>query len=192
MTAKLTRAQKGRFVALCWIAQIYKHIADPKPSYVADWDDLPDGNGDRRRHLRAHRTRHIEEQLTPRTWGDLRNRDPRASEAGGGLGPGRPEGFAVIDVTRRVRRPIAAFQDALTLLPAGHERRRAEIHLDWPAPISVFATASRHGGTPAASLRPLPCAGRPPGPAWSTVSQVRNSSSEARTYRWFPGGSGAC
>ncbi|MFF2145203.1 hypothetical protein [Kitasatospora sp. NPDC058190] len=41
-TAKLTREQKGRFVALCWIAQIHKHIPDPKPSYVADWDDLPD------------------------------------------------------------------------------------------------------------------------------------------------------
>ncbi|MFI6496655.1 hypothetical protein [Nonomuraea typhae] len=42
MTAKLTRAQKGRFVALCWITQIHKHIDDPKPSYVADWDDLPE------------------------------------------------------------------------------------------------------------------------------------------------------
>ncbi|MEU0481349.1 hypothetical protein ABZ260_19445 [Streptosporangium sp. NPDC006013] len=41
-TSKLTRAQKSRFVALCWIAQIYKHIEDPKPGYVADWDDLPD------------------------------------------------------------------------------------------------------------------------------------------------------
>lgn len=40
-TAKLSRAQKSRFVALCWIAQIYKHIPDPKPGYVADWDDLP-------------------------------------------------------------------------------------------------------------------------------------------------------
>ncbi|MGW3044225.1 hypothetical protein ACWC9T_30225 [Kitasatospora sp. NPDC001159] len=40
-TAKLTREQKGRFVALCWIAQIHKHIPDPKPSYVADWDALP-------------------------------------------------------------------------------------------------------------------------------------------------------
>ncbi|MFE9421691.1 hypothetical protein ACFYNO_01875 [Kitasatospora sp. NPDC006697] len=40
-TAKLTRTQKGRFIALCWIAQIHKHIADPKPAYVADWDDLP-------------------------------------------------------------------------------------------------------------------------------------------------------
>ena len=40
-TAKLTCVQKGRFVALCWIGQIYKHVADPKPAYVADWDDLP-------------------------------------------------------------------------------------------------------------------------------------------------------
>ncbi|MEU4948073.1 hypothetical protein ACFYN3_41895 [Streptomyces lavendulae] len=41
-TSKLTREQKGRFVALCWIAQIHKHITDPKPGYVADWDKLPD------------------------------------------------------------------------------------------------------------------------------------------------------
>lgn len=41
-TAKLTREQKGRFVALCWIGQIYKHFADPKPSYVADWEDMPE------------------------------------------------------------------------------------------------------------------------------------------------------
>jgi hypothetical protein len=41
-TSKLTRAQKGRFVALCWIGQIYKHIPDPKPAYIADWDDLPE------------------------------------------------------------------------------------------------------------------------------------------------------
>lgn len=40
-TAKLTREQKGRWLALCWIGQIYKHIPDPKPGYVADWDQLP-------------------------------------------------------------------------------------------------------------------------------------------------------
>jgi hypothetical protein len=40
-TAKLSRTQKGRFVTLCWIGQIYKHFPNPKPSYVADWDDLP-------------------------------------------------------------------------------------------------------------------------------------------------------
>ena len=39
---KLTREQKGRFVSLCWIAQIYKHIEDPKPSYVADWTEQPE------------------------------------------------------------------------------------------------------------------------------------------------------
>jgi hypothetical protein len=40
-TTNLTRDQKSRFVAICWIGQIYKHIPDPKPSYVADWADLP-------------------------------------------------------------------------------------------------------------------------------------------------------
>jgi hypothetical protein len=40
-TTKLTREQKGRFVATCWIAQIHKHIPDPKPSYTADRDQLP-------------------------------------------------------------------------------------------------------------------------------------------------------
>lgn len=38
----LTPDQRGRFVALCWIAQIHQHFAQPKASYVADWDDLPD------------------------------------------------------------------------------------------------------------------------------------------------------
>ncbi len=41
-TAKLTPAQKGRFIALCWTGQIFKHFPDPKPSYVADWADLPE------------------------------------------------------------------------------------------------------------------------------------------------------
>lgn len=40
-TAKLSREQRGRFVALCWTGQIYRHFDDPKPSYVADWNDLP-------------------------------------------------------------------------------------------------------------------------------------------------------
>ncbi|MGW6282603.1 hypothetical protein [Kribbella sp. NPDC055071] len=40
-TSKLSREQKSQFVALCWIAQIYRHFPDPKPSYVADWADLP-------------------------------------------------------------------------------------------------------------------------------------------------------
>lgn len=41
-TAKLTPEQRGRFVATCWIAQIHKHIEDPKPGYVADWAELPE------------------------------------------------------------------------------------------------------------------------------------------------------
>jgi hypothetical protein len=40
-TLRLTREQKGRFVATCWIAQVFKHFDAPKDSYVADWDHLP-------------------------------------------------------------------------------------------------------------------------------------------------------
>jgi hypothetical protein len=40
-TTHLSREQKGRFVCLCWIGQIFLHISNPKPSYVADWDELP-------------------------------------------------------------------------------------------------------------------------------------------------------
>jgi len=40
-TAELTRAQKGRFVALCWIGQMYKQFSDPEPAYVADWEEMP-------------------------------------------------------------------------------------------------------------------------------------------------------
>jgi hypothetical protein len=39
--SRMSRAQKGCFVALCWTGQIYKHFPDPKPSYVAGWDELP-------------------------------------------------------------------------------------------------------------------------------------------------------
>jgi hypothetical protein len=28
-------------VALCWIGQIHRHIDNPKPSYTADWAELP-------------------------------------------------------------------------------------------------------------------------------------------------------
>ena len=38
---QLSRAQKGKFIAVAFAGQIYKHIPDPKPGYVADWDDLP-------------------------------------------------------------------------------------------------------------------------------------------------------
>lgn len=40
-THKLSREQKGRFVCLCWIGQIYRHFEAPKESYIADWEQLP-------------------------------------------------------------------------------------------------------------------------------------------------------
>lgn len=40
-TTHLNREQKGRFIALCWIGQIYKHFDQPKESYVSDWEHLP-------------------------------------------------------------------------------------------------------------------------------------------------------
>jgi hypothetical protein len=40
-TSRLSREQRARFIATCWIAQIYKHHKDPKPAYVADYGDLP-------------------------------------------------------------------------------------------------------------------------------------------------------
>ncbi|MFC0430964.1 hypothetical protein [Kutzneria buriramensis] len=40
--AKLSRTQKGQFVAACWTGQVYQHFADPKPSYVAEWNALPE------------------------------------------------------------------------------------------------------------------------------------------------------
>ncbi|GAA3885649.1 hypothetical protein GCM10022243_58090 [Saccharothrix violaceirubra] len=38
---RLSRTQKGQFVASCWTGQIHRHFPDPKPSYVAEWNDLP-------------------------------------------------------------------------------------------------------------------------------------------------------
>ncbi|PKW07480.1 hypothetical protein SAMN05428944_5451 [Streptomyces sp. 1222.5] len=31
-----TREQKGRFVVICWTAQMFKHFKDPTPGYDAD------------------------------------------------------------------------------------------------------------------------------------------------------------
>ena len=39
---RLTPEQKGRVVALRRIEQIYTHIEDPKSSYTADWEHLPE------------------------------------------------------------------------------------------------------------------------------------------------------
>jgi hypothetical protein len=58
---RLTREQKGRFVALCWIGQIYKHIPDPKPSDVADWEELPEGQQATDADIFEHIERHHSE-----------------------------------------------------------------------------------------------------------------------------------
>jgi hypothetical protein len=38
---RLTRVQKGQFVAAGWTAQIFLRIENPKASYVAPWEALP-------------------------------------------------------------------------------------------------------------------------------------------------------
>jgi hypothetical protein len=58
---KLTREQKGQFVAVCWAGQIYRHFGDPKPSYVTGWDGLPDWQ----RETDADIFERIEKELPP-------------------------------------------------------------------------------------------------------------------------------
>lgn len=58
-TTRLTRTQKGRFVAICWVGQIYKHVAEPKSSYVADWEDLPNWQQDTDADIFEHIERHL-------------------------------------------------------------------------------------------------------------------------------------
>jgi hypothetical protein len=50
-TARLTSAQRGQFVATCWIAQIHRHIPDPKPSYVSPWEELPEWQRETDAHI---------------------------------------------------------------------------------------------------------------------------------------------
>jgi hypothetical protein len=40
-TRKLSREQRGQFVATAWLAQMFKHFPDPKPSYVSPWNEMP-------------------------------------------------------------------------------------------------------------------------------------------------------
>ncbi|MGW4718499.1 hypothetical protein [Nocardia sp. NPDC004260] len=40
--ARLSPELKGQFVAICWIGQILARIPDPKPGYIAPWEQLPD------------------------------------------------------------------------------------------------------------------------------------------------------
>jgi hypothetical protein len=39
--ARLTPEQGGRYVSEAWNVQVYRHVPNPKPGYVADWEDLP-------------------------------------------------------------------------------------------------------------------------------------------------------
>lgn len=39
-STRLTPEQGGRLVRLIWIGQVYKHIRDPKPAYVCNWEEL--------------------------------------------------------------------------------------------------------------------------------------------------------
>ena len=37
---RLNREQGGRVIRIAWIGQVYKHIPDPKPSYVCNWEEI--------------------------------------------------------------------------------------------------------------------------------------------------------
>jgi hypothetical protein len=37
---RLNREQGGRVIRIAWIGQVYKHISDPKPSYVCNWEEM--------------------------------------------------------------------------------------------------------------------------------------------------------
>jgi hypothetical protein len=62
-TTHLTPEQKGQFVALCWTGQIYKHIPNPKPAYVAPWHELPEWQ----QHTDTDIFTTIEQRHTPTT-----------------------------------------------------------------------------------------------------------------------------
>lgn len=38
---RLNREQGGRAIRLAWVGQIYRHIPDPKPTYVCSWEEMP-------------------------------------------------------------------------------------------------------------------------------------------------------
>lgn len=39
---RLADEQGGRYISEAWNVQVYRHIPNPKPGYVADWEQLPD------------------------------------------------------------------------------------------------------------------------------------------------------
>ncbi len=38
----LAPEQGGRYISEAWNVQVYRHIEKPKPTYVADWENLPE------------------------------------------------------------------------------------------------------------------------------------------------------
>jgi hypothetical protein len=39
---RLVDEQGGRYISESWNVQVYRHIENPKPGYVADWESLPE------------------------------------------------------------------------------------------------------------------------------------------------------
>ena len=37
---RLSREQGGRVIRIAWVGQVYKHISEPKPAYVCNWEDM--------------------------------------------------------------------------------------------------------------------------------------------------------
>ncbi len=37
---RLNREQGGRVIRIAWIGQVYKHIPDPKSSYICNWEEM--------------------------------------------------------------------------------------------------------------------------------------------------------
>ncbi len=42
LPTRLADEQGGRYISEAWNVQVYRHIENPKPGYVADWENLPD------------------------------------------------------------------------------------------------------------------------------------------------------
>jgi hypothetical protein len=38
---RLNREQGGRVIRIAWLGQVYKHIPEPKSSYVCNWEEMP-------------------------------------------------------------------------------------------------------------------------------------------------------
>jgi hypothetical protein len=36
----LTREQGGRLIRIAWVGQMYRYFREPKPAYVANWDEM--------------------------------------------------------------------------------------------------------------------------------------------------------